>query len=176
MTEPELPLESQTRSGVPMTLRRIGPEDFDLAKRFLSSLSRGTRYFRFGNSRFIYSDDELRRLCTPAPQARDHVIAVVDGEGGPLMVGSARYVVTGDGQTGEFALMILDDWARQGIGQQLMQALEACARTMGLRAMTGRILGSNLTMLEFAARVGYGLDEATRDAQIKTVTKILAAR
>jgi acetyltransferase len=175
MTLPALPLDSRTRDGVPMTLRRIGPEDFDLARRFLSSLSRGTRYFRFGNSRFIYSDDELRRLCTPAPQARDHVIAVVDGEDGPLMVGSARYVVTEDGQTGEFALMILDGWARQGIGQQLMLALEACARARGLRAMTGRILGSNRTMLEFAARVGYGLDEATRDAQIKTVTKTLGA-
>lgn len=158
-----------------MTLRRIGPDDFDLAHRFLSSLSRGTRYFRFGNGRFIYSDDELRRLCTPAPRTRDHVIAVIDGEDGPLMVGSARYVVADDGETGEFALMVLDGWARQSIGRRLMEALEACGRARGLRAMTGRILGSNLTMLAFAARSGYGIDEATRDAQIKTVRKTLGA-
>lgn len=173
MIQCDLPRESRTRDGVPMMLRRIGPDDFDLAKRFLSSLSRGTRYFRFGNSRFIYTDDELRRLCTPEPQARDHVIATVDDDGGPLMVGSARYVVTEDGRTGEFALMILDGWARQGIGLQLMQALEACARARDLRTLSGRILGSNVTMLEFAARAGYRIDEATRDAQIKTVAKTL---
>lgn len=161
--------------GTAFTIRGIGPDDVAMARRFLDSLSRGTRYFRFGRGDFSYTDEELAALCTPAPERRDHVIAVVRADGVDEMVGSARYVVTEPGNDCEFAVMMRDGWTKRGIASALMHALEQRARERGLRTMHGRILGSNTGMIAFALRQGFALDEPGGPAQIRTVVKSLVA-
>ena len=156
-------------------VRGIGPGDIAMARRFLDSLSRGTRYFRFGRSDFSYTDEELASLCTPAPERRDHLIAVVRAGDVDEMVGSARYVVAEADGDCEFAVMMRDGWTKRGIASALMQALEQRARERGLRAMHGRILGSNTGMLAFAQRQGFALDTRGAPTQIRTVSKSLVA-
>lgn len=161
--------------GTPVLIRPIGPADVAMARRFLDSLSRGTRYFRFGRGTFSYTDEELTALCRPSPERRGHLIAVTRIDGTEEMVGSARYVVTDLDGDCEFAVMMRDGWTKRGIAAQLMDALERLARERGLRTMHGRILGSNTGMLAFAQRLGYVFDEPGGPAQIRSMVKALAA-
>ena len=112
-----------TGNGIPVTLRAISPEDVAISKDFLAGLSFGTRYFRFGRGDFQYTDDELRRLCTPAPGERAQFIAIARCDGVDRMIGSARYVVEADGRTCEMAIVVNDDWQGHGVGRRLMGAL-----------------------------------------------------
>lgn len=164
-----LPRSLVTRDGRTVTLRPIAPADFELAKTFTRSLSRGTRYLRFGRHDFVYDDADLRRICEPDPALRDQVVAVIQYEGAETMIGSARYVVQDGGQGCEFAVVVLDGWSGLGLGRELMAALIDRARQRGLKTMVGQVLGSNAGMLEFANRLGFRLDEASRAEQIKWV-------
>jgi acetyltransferase len=168
-----LPRSLVTRDGRTVTLRPIAPADFDLAKTFTRSLSRGTRYLRFGRHDFVYDDADLRRICEPDPALRDQVVAVTLHEGKETMVGSARYVVQDGGQGCEFAVVVLDGWSGLGLGAQLMRSLMARARQRGLATMAGQVLGSNAGMLEFAQRLGFTVTPESRAEQIKWVRRDL---
>ena len=157
---PLLPRTWTSGDGTTLRLRRIAPSDFDASRVFLSSLSYGTRYFRFGRGRFEYSDEQLRALCEPDRARRDQVVAMrEDGDGPARMVGSARYVRDdADPGCGDFAIVVADDWMGRGLGRALMAALIDVAREAGLRELRGRILGTNSDMLGFVTRMGFTLD------------------
>ena len=161
-----------TDEGIPVTLRSISPEDVAISKDFLAGLSFGTRYFRFGRGDFQYSDDELRRLCTPAPGERAQFIAIARCDGVDRMIGSARYVVENDGRTCEMAIVVNDAWQGHGVGRRLMRALIPQARRDHLQTMVGKVLGSNAGMAEFARRQGFDVDDRTRPG-LKTIVRPL---
>lgn len=169
MTEASLPIHWTSRDGAALTMRRIGPDDFDRARTFLQTLSFGSRYFRFGRGRFVYPDEELRRICEPDPSSREHLIVVTRVDGVEVMAGSARYVVASDGRRCEFAVVVLDDWQHHGLGRRLMLALIEVARGHGLETMYGEVLGSNRTMLEFIQRLGFRHAPGSEERQIKTL-------
>lgn len=156
--------------GTRFLLRGILPADFERARSFLGELSFGTRYFRFGRGDFRYPDDELRRLCSPDPLHREHLVVIAGEPDVQTMVGSARYVVSDDGREGEFTIVVLDGWQRHGLGQRLMRALLARAQQRGLRRLHGQILGSNRRMLDFVERLGFTIDPASRTQPIRRVS------
>lgn len=162
-----------TRDGTAVTLRPIAPDDVALSKAFLAGLSFGTRYFRFGRGDFQYTDEELRRLCAPAPGERAQFIALARRDGVDLMIGSARYVVDADGCTCEMAIVVNDAWQGHGVGRRLMRALIGQARRDRLRTMVGKVLGSNAGMAEFARRQGFDVDDRSQPG-LKTIILSLA--
>ena len=113
---------------------RSGPEDAELERRFVASLSEQTRYFRF-----FYRLHEL----SPAMLARftqvdyDRELALLalapdaDGPGGVAIVGIARYIANLDHESAEFAVVVADAWHGRGVATQLMKALIACAKKKG---------------------------------------------
>ncbi|MEI7443533.1 MAG: GNAT family N-acetyltransferase [Burkholderiales bacterium] len=166
---PLLPRTWAAPDGARIVLRRIGPADFDASRTFLSSLSYGTRYFRFGRGRFEYTDDELRALCEPDRTRRDQVVALAPDSG--RMLGSARYVrADGDAACGDFAIVVADDWSGRGLGRALLAALIDAGREAGLRELRGRILGTNADMLGFVARMGFTLDAEGGPLRTATLT------
>jgi acetyltransferase len=167
MTASALPIVWQTAEGVELTMRHIGPRDFELARTFLSSLSYGTRYFRFGHGRFLYPDDEIRRLLEPDPRNSAHLVVIRRLTEGIEMIGSARYVVQSDGQRCEFSIVVLDGCQGLGIGPRLMASLIEVARDRGLRTMTCQVLGTNVRMLAFVRRFGFRLDDASASRPIR---------
>ena len=169
MPEASLPIHWTSRDGAELTMRRIRPDDFERARTFLQTLSFGARYFRFGRGRFVYPDEELRRVCEPDPSSREHLVVVTRVDGVERMAGSARYVVEPDGRRCEFAVVVLDDWQHHGLGRRLMLALIDIARSHGLETMYGQVLGSNHRMLDFIQRLGFSHAPGSESRQIKTL-------
>ena len=95
----DLPLAWNDPDGTRFLVRPIAPGDFERVRTFQDELSFGTRYFRFGRGDFRYADEQLRGLCSPDPAQREHLVALAGEEGAEQpMAGSARYIVSDDGQ------------------------------------------------------------------------------
>jgi acetyltransferase len=167
----DLPLAWNDPDGTRFLVRPIAPGDFERVRTFQDELSFGTRYFRFGRGDFRYADEQLRGLCSPDPAQREHLVALAGEDGAEQpMAGSARYIVSDDGQEGEFTIVVLDRWQGHGLGRRLMRALIARARCRGLRRLHGQILGSNRRMLEFVERLGFALEPESRSQPIRRVS------
>ena len=162
-----------TPQGNVFTIRAIRPKDFAAMRDFSAGLSYSTRYLRFGQGDFELPDCELRHVCDPDPQVCTHLVALMTAGTQQRIVGSARYVVQGNGINAEFAIEVSDHWHHAGIGHRLMAALEIDARDRGLRRMLGQILASNGRMLDFVIDCGYEIHYHPEEAFLKLAIKKL---
>jgi len=154
----ELVDETRGRNGARVQIRPIRPEDAQMERDFVDGLSEQTRYFRF-----FY---QLNRL-TPSMLARftqiDYdrelaLVAVVDDIGateGRAFAGVARYVENPDRVSAEYAIVVHDDWQKQGVGRALMERLIVAAKRKGLARLEGAVLSENARMLAFARSLGF---------------------
>lgn len=153
-----------------IAIRPIQAGDLPALKNFLSELSPGTLYFRFGRmSMPMWTADEWRTLCEPLASRCAHFVATqVSGPGRYRIVGMARLVVDAGSSRdcAEFSLVIADHLQNQGIGRQLMHALVGEASRRGLSSIYGDVLPSNTTMLSFCEGLGFVSRPSPDDARI----------
>jgi acetyltransferase len=72
------------------------------------------------------------------------------------MLGVARLSIeTANGEQGEFAIVVRDEYQRRGIGTRLMQSLIEAARDRHLREIRGHVSAVNPGMLRFAENLGF---------------------
>lgn len=162
-----------TPYGDVFTIRMIRPADMIAMREFCDSLSYTTRYLRFGHGDFHLSDSELVKVCAPDHQQCAHLVALMTTGRHQQIVGSARYVMQGNGINAEFAIEVSDHWHHVGIGHRLMTALEQDARERGLRRMVGQVLASNAHMLDFIVDCGYEIHYHPEEAYLKLAIKRL---
>jgi acetyltransferase len=148
-----------------LRVRPIRPEDAEMERAFVNGLSEESRFFRF-----FYRLQEL----TPAMLARftqiDYdrevaLVAVDEAGTAPVIVGVARYVMSLDQESAEFAVVVADAWQGQGVARNLMARLVAYAKARGLRRLEGRVLRSNRNMLAFSAALGFKSRESGEDPE-----------
>ncbi|HEY0296351.1 MAG TPA: GNAT family N-acetyltransferase, partial [Bordetella sp.] len=162
--------------GTPWVIRPIRPEDGESLQEFIRGLSERSRYMRFVSmlreltprmlARYTQVDyhRELALVaCTqvPNPAHRGHPREVI--------IGFAHYLRNADGRGAEYALVIGDDWQRQHLGGQLMQALIAEARDQGLEYIDGLVLAANRPMLTLMTRLGFTNDADPEDPTMRRV-------
>lgn len=141
-------------AGADVAVRPVRPDDHEPMRDFVAALSPPTRRHRFHGVRG--STDELLDLLTHVDgQKRVAWIATRLDNGVERILGDARYMVTHDGASAEFALVVADAWQGQGIGRWLMQTLTAHAQSAGLRWMFGEVLERNTRMLNFLQQQGF---------------------
>src|SRR4030095_12571334 len=75
--------------------------------------------------------------------------------GAERSVGEARYVVSCDKTTAEFAIAVADELRGQGFAERLLAALINAARAAGLRWLVGEVLVRNTRMRALARRCGF---------------------
>ena len=167
-------LESQMvlADGTVLAVRPIRPEDAEIERRFVASLSEQTRYYRF-----FYRLHEL----TPAMLARftqvdyDRELALLalapdpEGPGGTAIVGIARYIANVDHESAEFAVVVADAWHGRGVATHLMKALIASAKKKGLQRLVGTVLRANQTMVQFTRGLGFTIHDDPEEAEQVTV-------
>ena len=155
--------------GSVLAVRPVRPEDADLERRFVASLSEQTRYFRF-----FYRMHEL----SPAMLARftqvdyDRELALLALRADPevaaseSIVGIARFIAKADHESAEFAVVVSDAWQGRGVGAGLMRALIEAARRKGLRRLVGTVLRANPTMVRFSQRLGFTVADDPQDHEL----------
>jgi acetyltransferase len=160
--------------GQAISIRPIRPEDLDIETDFVRGLSAETRYKRLFSAGAYISPEQLKQL-TCIDYTRDMaLIATIMLEDRELEIGVARYVLSEDKRTCEFALTVADAWQHRGIGSALMQRLMDGAAAAGIETMEGDVLASNAPMLQFMHSLGFAIRSTADGPEIRHVSRRLS--
>jgi acetyltransferase len=167
------------RDGSDLLLRPIRPEDGEGERQFVARLSPQAMYLRFHAPLRDLSLERLVRF-TQIDYDREMAFVAVERPDGPApeppaIRGIARYTRNPDGRTAEFGIVVEDAWQGRGVGQALMDALEACARSRGIAALVGYVLHENGGMHRLMRARGYRGERDAGDAEVVRYVLLLPA-
>ena len=163
----------QLPGGNDVIIRPIRPEDAELTQGFVKSLSEESRYFRFMDAVSELSPVALARLTQIDYTREMALLALTELDGREVELGVARYAINPDGESCEFALVVNDQWQKQGIGHKLMDVLMDVARTKGLDVMEGEVLKTNRPMLKLVEALGFRIEPHPEDEAVRKVSRAL---
>ncbi len=162
--------EVMSRDGMHLNFRAIRPEDAEALQTFVRALSPEARYYRFLSTLQELSPSMLARFTQIDYDREMAIVATMPAEnGGDRIVGVARYLLNPDAVTAEFALVVADEVQGQGIGSALMKYLCEIARSRGLKAIIGLVLGNNSDMLSLMDKLGFVEEVDPDDPELRTV-------
>lgn len=161
-------------NGCSVTVRPVRPEDAPLEQAFVTAMSEESRFFRFMDAIRELPPSLLARFTQIDYSREMALLAVINEDGKERLVGSARYALSPDGESVEFALAVADDWQKCGLGRRLMHALIDCARQAGYRTMVGDVLSTNARMLRLMESFGFSILPHPEDRSAKHIVKALA--
>jgi acetyltransferase len=101
------------------------------------------------------------------------ILALTEVDGREVELGVARYAINPDGETCEFALVVNDQWQKQGIGHKLMDVLMDVARGRGLTLMEGEVLKTNRPMLKLVEALGFRVEPHPEDEGVRRISREL---
>ena len=158
------------RSGLPVIVRALRPDDRDRVAEAVRGLDRDSIYLRLFSYRNELTDAALDRIMRFDP-ASEVVLIVVTGE--ERVIGSGRYVATSP-DSAEVAFMVEEDFHGQGIASRLLRHLAQVATTQGIRDFEADVLAENKAMLGVFARTGWPMKK-TREGDVIHVKLTLPA-
>jgi GNAT superfamily N-acetyltransferase len=143
------------RTGKPLLVRFVEPDDADALQGYFRGLSVRSRYNRFLGALSELPPTELAHFIHAGEADRFSVIAVMTIDGVETIVGEARYGFEADTASFEFGLSIDDRWQGQGIGSALLGNLQCRAAAFGASRLFGDTLSSNDVMIGLARKSGF---------------------
>jgi GNAT superfamily N-acetyltransferase len=153
--------------GVELLIRPATADDTDLVRQLHDDSSPGTRRSRYLGGSAGPSEAQLRRLLEPAGGLTLLALHQDPAGGDEHAVAMAGLLAEGD--LGELALLVQDDWQRRGIGTTLARRLVAYAARTGCCALVAHALADNTAILRTMRRIG-ATGEPDRDGSMITVT------
>jgi acetyltransferase len=150
-------------------LRAIRPEDEDLWREMIESLSDETVQQRFFGPVKEITKSMLVRYCH-IDYDREIAIVAIGGKGAEKqMLGVARLTIeNSNAEKGEFAIVVRDSYQRRGLGDALMGALIEAARDQSVAEISGQVPTGNDGMVGFATSLGFELNPSD-DPEIRTM-------
>ncbi|HXW64543.1 MAG TPA: GNAT family N-acetyltransferase [Burkholderiaceae bacterium] len=158
------------RDGSALTIRAIGPEDYERETAFVRGLSSRSGYRRLLSSRRLTAE-ELHRFVEIDPSRELALVAVSGADRSSIQVGVARCARIDEGRDYDFAIVVADAWQHLGLGSQLLRRLLEVAAVAGVPRLTGLTLATNDPMLALARRCGFALRRDPHDATVVRVTR-----
>lgn len=142
------------RDGRDVVLRPIRAEDEPAVKEMMSSLSEETLRVRF----FVVMEIDhsmIMKFCN-VDYDRELAMVVELKEGDKKrIIGGGRVIVEPDRGSGQFALLVSDDFQKQGIGEKLLDVVIGIAQDKGLHEIYGIVLSENEKMLGLSRKMGF---------------------
>lgn len=134
-------------------LRQIKPEDAEKLVDFFYKLSTRTKRLRFHISSKYEPVDKIRKeadLLTNLDENLQRAVIAFSNQYEDEIAGVSRLAKENlSGEGAEFALVVRDDYQRQGIGKCLLDNLLFLAQEMKLKYLTGLVLTENIEFINF---------------------------
>jgi acetyltransferase len=142
--------------GERLTIRPIRPEDEEMHRAFVESMTPDDLRLRFFSAVRSFDHSQLARMTQIDYDREMALIASVVGEDGrPRTLGVARAVSDPDNETAEFAVAILSTLKGRGLGRLLMDRIIGYARSRGTHWLLGEALRENAPMIGLARAMGF---------------------
>lgn len=140
-----------TKQGHAVRVRLLTPSDGDLLLDLFRHLSPDSRYQRFHIVADHVSEETLQSELPSYLNVDLHnhvaLIALVEQQGEEIPIAVARFKRDGGSDRAEAAIVVQDEWQRQGIGMALLEQLMLVGRSLGVRFFYAWIQGSNRSAL-----------------------------
>ncbi len=144
-------------SGGNVRFRPVKPEDETAMQDFFYSLSERAVYHRFFAHLKFFPLSFLRRFTHIDYRTQMTVVCTADEEGHDGIIAVGHYVVNGETNLGEPAMIVRDDWQQRGVGTLLFSYLIKTAKGSGLAGFTAEVLKDNLQMIRLLEKAGFTL-------------------
>jgi acetyltransferase len=148
------------KNKAPVIIRPIRPEDEPLMVKFHETLSEESVYNRYFSSLKLSQRVAHERLVRICFNDYDREIALVaelkvpKGEEKKIL-GVGRLSKQHGRTDAEFAVLVSDEWHRQGLGTELLRRLIEIGRNEKLSHIAGIILADNHAMQHICRKVGF---------------------
>jgi RimJ/RimL family protein N-acetyltransferase len=146
--------------GSELLVRAAVADDLESALRLHARASAATLQRRYPGGGQVPTEARLRHLLEPARGLT--LLALHDDQ----VVAMANLIIEGD--LGEVALLVDDDWQRRGVGTALLRRLIGYAQTAGTAALVAHTAADNVAMLRTLRRLGA--TDGNRDGTMISVT------
>ncbi len=147
--------------GRPVTLRPIRPEDEPLEFDLFDTFSEETWRQRFFGPHRDVSHREMTRYTNIDYRRTMAIVAILEEETGPRMIGVSRLVIDPATETGEYAVVVGDPWQGLGLGEKLTDKIIGVANDKKVRSVRAAVLKDNHRMLDLCRKMGF--QEQSRD-------------
>lgn len=131
-----------------VSLAQLEGSDGEALRRLFFRLSPATIYRRFHSPISRPEQAHPERLLDIDHHDREAVVAVVDGE----IVGVARYSRWPGTDRADLAVVVADDWQRQGLATRMLSGLAELAVSAGIETFTASVQGDNQRALGLLRR------------------------
>ena len=135
------------RDGRRVEIRALRPDDRAELLAAIGRASTQSLFRRFFAAKRGFTDQEIEFFLHVDFINHVALVAVMEEDGRPAIVGGGRYIVLQPGKA-EVAFAVIDRYQGQGIGTALMRQLAEIARAAGLRELIAEMLPENIPMLK----------------------------
>jgi len=153
----------QTKDGRNLLLRPIKPEDEVLVKKAMEGLSEETLRYRFFMVPRKVTHEMLVRFCNIDYDREMTLVAEYSEKGERRIVGDSSLQIQADGLSGEFAVLVADDFRNVGLGLKLTDMIIGIAREKNLQTLYAVALKENTQMINLAKRLGFKVENYSED-------------
>jgi acetyltransferase len=166
-----------TKQGLDVVIRPIRPEDEPLMREFQKTLSEQSIYMRYFHSININqrtAHEYLVRVCHVDYDREMALVIEYDNPetGEKEIIAGGRLSKVFERNESEFALLISDNYQRQGIGTELLKRLIEVGRDEGTASIVAYMLPTNTGMKRICERLGFVF--STEDDSLKAELNLSA--
>jgi len=163
------------QNGTEVGIRAIRPDDGRRLQQAYLRLSHRSQYQRFLASKPRLTPEDVRYLVEV--DGLDHVALVATPIRDPdVIIGVGRFIRWQDDPTSaEFAIVVADEFHRQGLGSELLGRLRDRARRRGIERFTAMILADNIAVRRLLHRLPGELACSQRSGPVEEIEVALAA-
>jgi len=154
-----------SRDGRTVILRPITSEDKQIEKELIDGLSSQSSRYRFFHAIKEATEEMVNQFCDIDYKNEVAIIAEYDPNGRKRNVGVVRLCIDPGLQSGEFAILVADNFQDSGLGTKFMETLLDIGRVRGLKRIYGIVLIDNHKMLTLAKEFGFNMS-ASSDGEV----------
>lgn len=145
------------KDGRQVGIRPIGPDDHERLRASHARLSPESRYRRFLATKPELTPGDARYLVEIDGSDHLALVATLPEEPGEPIVAVARYIrLPHDPAAAEYAVVVSDDYQRQGLASELMTRLAQAAAARGVKRFRATMLADNAAIHRVTAKLAAG--------------------
>ena len=150
----------KTNRKAPLFIRPIKPEDEPMLVKFHETLSEESVYNRYFSALKLsqrITHERLQRICFNDYDREIALVAELKAPKGEekKILGVGRLSKQHAANEAEFAVLVSDEWQRQGLGSELLRRLIEIGKVEKLSRISGQILAENHAMQHICRKVGF---------------------
>jgi len=142
-----------------------------MEKAFIDGLSIESSRYRFFDSIREATPEMLNQFCNIDYEHEIAIIAEYNLNDRKRNVGVGRLIIDPEVKTGEFAIVVADDFQNNGLGKKLLCTLIDIGLEKELKSIYGIVLRDNYKMLGLAKKLGFAI-EACSYEEVKVIRQL----